>query len=459
MNALGADAKIARTRFSIDGMDCSDCELVLEHRLGRLDGVLDVNADFSDQSIKIVYDEKRINRRGIEKRIRQMGYDPVPGALVRWFKTNRELAFSLLSGLLLFVGWLAERSALVHSGVSTVLYLAAYLPAGYDVGRESLKTLRHRHFDTDILMFVAALGAASLGAYAEGALLIFLFALGHALQNRALDHARRSVRSLGDLTPRMAVVRRPSGDSLLPVESLRLDDVVVIRPGERVPVDGEVIVGASFVNEAPITGESYPVEKKPGERVFAGSLNADGTLEVRTSRLAKDSTLTHVMKLVEQAQAARSPTQLWVDRFMQIFVPIILSVTAVLMIYPLLVGEPFSDGFLRAVTFLVAASPCALALGTPSAILAGIGRAARSGVLVKGGVFLEYLGRLRAIAFDKTGTLTLGQPRLTDVLVAPGWTEERVISLAASIRGSLQSPARSGSLNSSAGAPALDHAC
>jgi Cd2+/Zn2+-exporting ATPase len=227
---------------------------------------------------------------------------------------------------------------------------------------------------------------------------------------------------------------------LLPVENLTLEDLVIVRPGERLPVDGEVALGRSYIDESPITGESLPIEKSPGSKVFAGSLNADGTLEVRVSRLAQDSTLARVMKMVEQAQGSRSPVQLKVEQFTRIFVPIALAVFLMILIYPVLAGQPFGQGFRTAVTFLIATSPCALALGTPSAILSGIAQAARNGVLVKGGVHLEQLGRLKALAFDKTGTLTMGEPRVTEVVALPGWSEERILELAASIEGRSNHP-------------------
>jgi Zn2+/Cd2+-exporting ATPase len=440
MELLGANPRITKTSLTLEGMDCSDCELVLEHRLGRLDGVLDVAANFNEQSLEIKYDQRRINRRLIEKRVRQMGYEPVPGSFERWLRLNRALLFSLISGLLLLIGWLGHLTGLLSAPVVTGFYLAAYIPAGYDLVRLALHSLGERRIDTDTLMFAAALGAASLGDFAEGALLIFLFALGHALQDRALNRARSAVSALGELAPRMAVVRRGQTDEVVPVEKLGLEDVVVVRPGERVPVDGEVRQGFSLVNETPLTGESLPVEKSTGDKVFAGSFNTNGTLEITVSRLSKDSTLARVMKLVEQAQSSQSPTQLQVDRFTRVFVPFVLLVFAALLVYPLLTAEPFEQGFVRAVTFLVAASPCALALGTPATILAGISQAARHGVLIKGGVFLENLGRLRAIAFDKTGTLTLGQPHVTDVIALPGWTSEKVVSLAVSIEGRSNHP-------------------
>jgi Cd2+/Zn2+-exporting ATPase len=422
-----------KTSLLLEGMDCSDCELVIEHRLGRIEGVFGVKADFTGQTVEVEYDGSRVNRRQIEKRIRQLGYDPVPARAVRWLHENRELLISLTSGCLLFVGWLGSLLGLLTGRSVAGVYLLAFIPVGYQVGRQALKSVLQRHFDIDLLMVAAAFGAASLGHLAEGALLLFLFSLGHALQERVLEHARRAVRALADLTPRLALIRRDGKDELVPVERLALGDVVVVRPGERAPVDGEVVSGSSWIDQSPLTGESLPVEKSVGEKVFAGTLNGDGVLEVSVSRLAKDSTLRRVMKLVEQAQATRSPTQLWVGRFTRIFVPLVLVTLFGLLVIPLFLGEPFDKTFMRAVTFLVAASPCALTMGTPSAILSGVAQAARQGVLVKGGAYLESLGRLRLVAFDKTGTLTMGEPHVTDILPMEGWTEAKVLELAATL--------------------------
>ncbi len=428
----------------IEGMDCSDCALVLEHSLARMDGVLDVRVSYVGQSMHLEYDSQHVSRRALERRIRQLGYRvPVEGAR-RWYEENRELLFSLASGLLVLVGWLGDRFFGFPDGVSLALYLLAYLAGGYDITRHALHALRERHFDTDLLMVLAALGAAFLGEFAEGALLLFLFSLGHALEERALDRARNAIRALADLAPKTALVRRNGEERELPVEELQIGDVVIVRPGVRVPVDGEVLTGQSAVDQSPITGESIPVDKALGDPVFAGSVNGEGALEVRVTRLARDSTLARVMEMVERAQAQKSPTQQMTERFTRWFVPTVLIGDLLLILVPPLFGVPFREAFLRAMTLLVAASPCALALGTPSAILAGVAQAARNGVLVKGGAHLENMGRLHAIAFDKTGTITVGKPRVTDIVSLTsqttasaqgqeGWSEGEVLALAAAV--------------------------
>ncbi|MGH7462862.1 MAG: heavy metal translocating P-type ATPase, partial [Longimicrobiales bacterium] len=265
--------------------------------------------------------------------------------------------------------------------------------------------------------------------------MLFLFSLGHALEERALDRARAAIRALAELAPKTALVRRDGKEMEVPVEQLQLEDIVIVRPGVRVPVDGVVLEGQSGVDQSPVTGESVPVDKTPGDKVFAGSINGEGALEVKVTRLAQDSTLARVMKMVEEAQTQKSPTQQLTERFERVFVPVVLVVDALLIVVPPLFGVPFQVSFLRAMTLLVAASPCALALGTPASILAGVAQAARNGVLVKGGVHLENLGRLKAIAFDKTGTITHGQPEVTDMVAMNNvaMNGEQLLALAAAV--------------------------
>ena len=385
--------------LTIEGMDCSDCVKVIEHGVERMEGVLAVNVNYPLQKMRVEYDTQKINRVAIEKRIRGLGYAiPVEG-LQSWYQENRELLFSLISGLLVAIGWLGE----------TFLSLPPLAAMGFYI-------------------------AAARGEFAEGAVLLSLFSLGLALEERALDRARAAVRALADLAPKTALVKRQGKERELPVEELRLEDVVIVRPGVRIPVDGEVLAGESAVNQAPVTGESVPVEKAPGDKVFVGTINGEGALDVKVTKLAKDSTLARVMKMVEEAQTQKSPTQQTVERFERVFVPGVLIVTGLVIIVPSLLGwMPFREAFLRAMTLLVAASPCALALGTPASILAGVAQAARNGVLVKGGVHLENLGRLKAIAFDKTGTITHGQPEVTDVVALGAMDEAELLALAGAL--------------------------
>jgi Cd2+/Zn2+-exporting ATPase len=422
----------------IEGMDCSDCSIVIEHSVGRMEGVMTVSVNYPAETMRVEFDGRAIERRAIERRLRSLGYViPVSGVQKRMLD-NRELLLSLASGLMLSAGWMGRTFIGLPPLAALALYIGAYLSGGWNVARHAWQSLRIGRFDTDLLMVTAAIGAAILGAWAEGALLLFLFSLGGSLEERALGRARAAIRALADLSPKTALVKRESQEMELPVEHVQLDDAVILRPGVRVPVDGVILSGRGAVDQSPVTGESVPVEKAPGDPVFAGSVNGEAALEVKVTRLAKDSTLARVMKMVEEAQGQRSPTQQTVERFTRVFVPAVLAATALVIVVPPILGVPFRVSFMRAMTLLVAASPCALALSTPASILAGVAQAARNGVLVKGGVHLENLGRVRAIAFDKTGTITHGQSEVTDVIRLPGSNslatdEDSLLALAAAI--------------------------
>lgn len=361
------------------------------------------------------------------------------------FGERTELIFALLCGATLAAGWSVER--LVGAGpVAMSLLVAAYAFGGWFTVREALENLRARRFEIDTLMLVAAAGAAALGEWAEGALLLFLFSLGHALEHYAMGRARRAIEALAELTPERATVRRDGRIEEIALEALVVGDVVLVRPNERMPADGVVVAGESAVDQAPVTGESTPVDKRPAEaggvdfatapaehKVFAGTINGAGALDVRVARPASESAMARMVKLVAEAEAQKSPTQRFTDRFSRIFVPAVLFFVAALMIGGVVLGEPFADSFYRAMAVLVAASPCALAISVPSAVLSGVARAGRGGVLVKGGGPLESLGGVSAVAFDKTGTLTEGKPRLTDVVPAPGVETDELLRVATAV--------------------------
>lgn len=426
-------ARYQHDLIRIEGMDCSDCTLAIEHGLKRMDGVLTATVNYAAQTARVEYDTEKLNRNAIEKRIRGMGYAVAKEGVAAFFAERRELIFALLAGAFVLAGWLAGRFFGASEWVTTTLYLAAYLFGGWDIARHAVHALMEKHFDTDLLMVLAALGAGALGEFFEGGLLLFLFSLGHALEEMALDRARDAVRKLGDLAPKTALVRRDGKEVELSVEQLNVDDTVIVRPGVRIPVDGAILSGASAVNQAPVTGESVPVEKAVGDKVFAGTVNGDGALEVKVTRLAKDNTLARVMQMVEEAQTQKTRTQQMTEKFTRWFVPAVLIAVVLMIVVPLLFGGAFRESFLRAMTLLVACSPCALALGTPSAMLAGIAQAARKGLLIKGGAHLETLGALTTIAFDKTGTLTHGQPEVTDVVTEANRDADEFLATAAAL--------------------------
>ncbi|UGT40944.1 heavy metal translocating P-type ATPase [Nocardia yamanashiensis] len=344
-----------------------------------------------------------------------------------------EMGFAITSGVTYAAGMIARYVVHTPAAVSTALFVATCFFGGFFTVRGAYESIRRGRFEVDFLMLVAAAGAAAVGKWAEGSVLLFLFSLGHALEEYAMSRAQRSIEALGELAPRTALVRRGSGPvEEVPVDELEVGDVVVVLPNSRPAADGIVIAGSSAVDESSVTGESIPVEKRAADdpaalsgarvvpeehRVFAGTLNGSGALEIMVTSRAEDSTLARVIAMVRDADATKSPTQRFIDRFQVFYVPAVLAgVLAVIGFGVLLLNEPFGDSFYRGMVVLVAASPCALAIATPSAVLAGIARAAQAGVLAKGGGPLESLGRVKAIAFDKTGTLTWGRPRVTDIV-------------------------------------------
>ncbi len=365
------------------------------------------------------------------------------------FGKNTELIFSIICGALLGIGFGLSYVESIPDWVSLSLYIGAYFFGGYFTAKEAIQTVAKGGFEIDFLMLVAAIGAAALGEWAEGALLLFLFSLGHALEHYAMEKARKSIAALADLAPKTALLKKDGKTEEVGIEKLGIGDIIVVKPNSKISADGVVVNGKSSVNQAPITGESVPVDKLPVEdtsrdysadddikdenRVFAGTINGNSTLEIKVIKEAKDSTLSRLVKLVNEAQTQKSPTQLLTDKFEKYFVPSVLILVGILLFAFLVIDEPFSVSFYRAMAVLVAASPCALAISTPSAVLSGVARAARGGVLIKGGRPLEDLGELTALAFDKTGTLTEGKPKLTEVVPLGNIEENELLKIAVAV--------------------------
>lgn len=441
-------------------VDGEDSARRIERGLAAIDGVLSASVSVPAQRVGVEFDRSRISVEDVREALGRMGYpsaspaepekgpgccrprDPIPEDS-GWYARNKELVWSLIAGGLLGIAWSGERWFGFAPGLAIAFYVGAYGFGGYDLVRHWIGSVRGGRitFDIDLLMLLAALGAATLGEWMEGAFLLFLFSLAHALEHYALGRARNAIRALADLAPPTARVVRGGGEVEVPVEEVATSEIVVVRPAERIPVDGEVRQGRSAVNQAPITGESVPVEKTAADEVFAGTINGDGALEIVTTRAAGDRTLDRVVQLVEEAQTQKAPTQRFTDRFERIFVPAVLVADVLLIVLPPLLGLwDWNTSFYRGMALLVASSPCALALGTPSAVLAGIAQAARRGVLIKGGAHLENLGHLRALAFDKTGTLTLGEPEVTDVVPSPGVRADELLQVAAAVEQRSQHP-------------------
>lgn len=437
---------------------------VVADNLLKVDGILDAEAS-SAGTISLEYDRKKIDRDRILKAMAELNVHPIDRKrltgkklrpsilnvtrLKENFRNHIHLIFAIICGVFLLTGWVFSFLDPPLQDYSIPLLLVAYGFGSYFTIIQVYHSLRIRKFNIDLLMLVAAAGAGILGAWAEGALLLFLFSLGHALEHYAMGRARKAIEALSDITPDTALVIRDEKQETVPVEELQLGDLVLVRAGERFPADGFVLTGSSSVNQAAITGESMPVDKSPApnpaearkdsgkitktSRIFAGSINGNHVLEVEVLSRTEDSVMARMVKLVKEAETHKSPTQRFAVRFERVFVPIILGFVLLIMFAWTVIDEPFADSFYRAMAVLVASSPCALAISTPSAILSGVARAARMGVLVKGGAPLEDLGQLKALAFDKTGTLTEGTPRITDIITSNGIEEERLLSIAVSV--------------------------
>lgn len=437
--AQDAGARIAaryrHETIRIPDMDCGDCAQSIEHVLGRIPGVLSCAVSYGAESMHVEFDSTRLERDDIVSRLRSMGYsaqspDAPPDG---WIARHDDLARAVGSGLALAVAWALERA-----GASPWIFGPAYALSaalgGWEVFRHGFAAALRGRFTIDFLMSLGAVGAALLGHWADGALLLFLFCLGHAAEEEAFAKARGAIGALGAVAPRSASVLRAGAVVERPVEEIERGDVVRVRPGERIPVDGTVSAGRSDADESAITGESVPVPKSPGSAVLAGTVNGRGALEVEATKLATETTIARMMRLVEEAEGRKAPTQALVERVSSVLVPVALSAVAAMAILVPLSGRlPWTEAFLRATAMLVAASPCALAIATPAAVLAAIARAGQRGVLVKGGLHLETLGRLRAVAFDKTGTLTTGRPEVVETHPAAGVSEERLLAVAAAV--------------------------
>ena len=453
-------------QLHLTGMDCADCALKLEKAVARLDGVAACRVNFTTAKMEI---NGAVDRQTVVNQIQALGYGVAELEQDFGRRSGRQRLLNLLRRprntltligvAFILAGFLAEILNL-QSPFSPLLFLIGGLFGLYFPARAGWAAIRSgQGLDMNVLMTLAAVGAFAIGEHAEAATVIVLFSLGEALEGYTMERARDSIRSLTELAPPVATVLRPCMDcagcqgrplpdnsgiyesgpcpwcgeheQTVPVEKLLVGDRIVVKPGERIPMDGRVVNGQSAVNQAPITGESMPVEKTPGAEVFAGTINGDGLLEIEVTRLAADNTLSQLIYLVEEAQAQKTPAQRFVDKFARIYTPtVVLGAALVAILPPLLFGQPLFDppvfgggiidggghGWLyRALTLLVIACPCALVIATPIAVVSAISASARRGVLIKGGAYLEALGRVRVVAFDKTGTLTQGQPQLVNL--------------------------------------------
>jgi len=414
----------------LGGRACEACALRLERKAQKIDGVRRARATFIGGVMSVTFDNSQLSPAQVIEQVKETGAPvtpfTIPPELPRnigeWFEFHRtriEAGFSVLTFVFMMAGWFAPRAGL-GQGWASAFFTIAYITGGIFGVRASLQSLQQWTIDVDLLMVLAALGAAVIGAPFEGAMLLFLFSFSNVLQAYAIDRTRKAINSLMKLRPDKALTRRDGNTVLLPIDQLVVGDTVIVRPGESIALDSVIVEGESSINESSLTGESIPVLKKAGDPVFAATINQTGGLEVRVTRLAKDSTVEKLIRMVEEAQSEKAETQRFLDRAEQYYAIGVISFTVALIVWPLFfLNEPFGATFYRAMTVMVVASPCALIISTPASILSAIGGAARRGVLFKGGVHLERTATIKVVAFDKTGTLTEGKPRVTDIISGP----------------------------------------
>lgn len=423
---------LQKRTLRLDGAACEACAIRLERRVAKIPGVRKATATYLGKILCLTFDDSVSDESAVLQGVRATGADVRPyeapkpdGETTFWQKVragelNEEISCGL-GFLFLITSLIVHRAVGLDATVTYVLYAGAYIFCGQQGVRSAIASLREKVLDVDVLMVLAAIGAGIVGQPFEGALLLFLFSFSNVLQSYALQRTQKAIHSLLKLRPDKALLKRDGVTTLVRVETLQVGDIVVVRPGEHIPVDGKITEGTSAIDESSLTGESMPVSKTVGASLFAGTLNQSGGLELAVTKRAEDSTLARMVKLVEEAQAEKSGTQRFLEQAEQYYATGVIAFTAVVWFVPWLVWhQPFAEAFYRAMTVMVVASPCALVISTPATVLSAIGGAARRGILIKGGSHLEHTAQISIVAFDKTGTLTVGRPTVTEIVDAQG---------------------------------------
>ncbi len=410
----------------IDGIHCADCALNIEHSVEHLPGVLSAEVSYVLSSATVYYDPHRVEEEKIKKAITQPGYvvrETLAQRTRAFWSEMRPLLFMASSGITLALSYISGWLHLGPAYLSTAFTIASLILGGYPILKSAIKALFIPDLNVDTLVSIAAIAATSVGAYQEAATVIFIMLLGEFLEHLTVGKARRAISSLIQLAPKTAWVRREQEEVRVPIEEVKAKEIVIVKPGERIPVDGKIISGCGSINQSMLTGESIPIEKGVGDRVYCGTINESGSCEIETNQVAEDTKLAQIKRLILEAQAEKSPTQRVMDRFARYFIPAILLIALATF---LITGDA-----IRAITILIVACPCALVLGTPTAVVAAIGNAARQGILIKGGAYLEQMGRLKTLLMDKTGTLTYGRPKVVGINGLDGLNEKEVLYWAA----------------------------
>ncbi|KKC21854.1 heavy metal translocating P-type ATPase [Streptococcus dysgalactiae] len=442
--------KMTEKTYRIEGLSCTNCAGKFEKNVKQLPGVTSATVNFGASKISVEGQttiEELEEAGAFENLIIRDDQENDEQVRSKESFIKRNIALIISLGFIL-VAVISQLSLGEDHLLTKALYILAIIIGGFDLFKEGFSDLIKLDFSMESLMTIAIIGAAFIGEWAEGSIVVILFAISEALERFSMDKARQSIRSLMDIAPKEALIRRNNVEQLVSVDKIDIDDIMIIKPGQKIAMDGLVINGHSSVNQAAITGESVPVEKQLDDEVFAGTLNEEGVLEVKVTKKVTDTTIAKIIHLVEEAQGERAPAQAFVDKFAKYYTPfIIIMALLIVVVPPLFFGGDWNKWLYQGLSILVVGCPCSLVISTPVSIVSAIGNAAKNGVLVKGGVYLEEIGHLRAIAFDKTGTLTKGKPVVTDFIATSSETDINYLSIISSLESLSQHPLASAILN------------
>ena len=418
--------------YRVEGLSCTNCAAKFEKNVKSIEGVTDAKVNFGAGKIKVegTSSIQEIKSAGAFENLIIQDEDNQESEGVQkdsFLKRNWTLVISVI---LIAIAFYFRATAGENDIITKSLFISAIVIGGFSLFTEGIKDLLKLNFSMEVLMTVAIIGASIIGEWAEGSIVVILFAVSEALERFSMDKARQSIRSLMDIAPKEALIRRNNEEKMINVSDIQLGDIMIIKPGQKIAMDGVVIKGHSAVNQAAITGESVPIEKQIKDEIFAGTLNEEGILEVEVTKHVNDTTIAKIIHLVEEAQGERAPAQAFVDKFAKYYTPSIMAISALIIIIPpLFFGGDWNKWLYQGLSLLVVGCPCSLVISTPVSIVSAIGNSAKNGVLVKGGIYLEEIGGLKAIAFDKTGTLTKGTPSVTDFVVSDTNQENQYLSI------------------------------
>lgn len=444
-----SDVKNEKT-YRVEGLSCTNCAAKFEKNVKGIPGVTNAKVNFGAGKIDVegTATIKEIEWAGaFEKLVIQDEKEASPQKITKesFLKRNWTLVIAaILIGTAFYAQFTLGEDDLVTKG----LYVFAIIIGGFQLFKEGLSDLFKLDFSMEVLMTIAIIGASIIGEWAEGSIVVILFAISEALERFSMDKARQSIRSLVDIAPKEALIRRNNQEKMLNVTEIQIGDIMIIKPGQKIAMDGIVVKGHSSVNQSSITGESVPVEKTIADDIFAGTLNEEGILEVEVTKHVTDTTIAKIIHLVEEAQGERAPAQAFIDTFAKYYTPVIMVISAlIILVPPLIFGGDWQTWIYQGLSLLVVGCPCSLVISTPVSIVSAIGNAAKNGVLVKGGIYLEEIGGLRAIAFDKTGTLTKGTPVVTDFNVSEKKKESDILAILSALENLSQHPLASAIIN------------